>query len=541
MFVQVIRIWFQHAREKKKKNLPIYTKSRSGKLVSHTPRKYKRRGVADDSFDADDFEDFLVNEDSMHTNDPTSYRNEQNEANGIRIEDKKLTEFQKIYLENFYKNIREPDNDDINYLCEHINVTKDRLLNWFQMKNNKSCLLPKPAPIAEKESVRICSEIINDLLNELGMTKSRGSMGVNSCPYCGKSFKDQESLKEHEKLEAIEFEKEASKFKEEDMKDDSEVFMALEDDLSRNANKDYETFDEDASFDCYENSMDSSNSDPYLTPFEIWLQEEQKRGGDTHTLTIIWQSMSEFDQMPYIEESRRLKELNRGKSGQSRFTTNSDDSMTPTGRLSRKHSAIKAYICKRCQVGFSTKGNLFKHLRHFHPENPYDPKLYELDSSKKHSQDFQRCDICNIDFMSRIGLARHKTKAHNEPDNLSGYYHGDENSSDHDIISSMGSNSKYQESMDYGVPDVSSSSDSYWLQDDYQYEKRPAHVKTRFTPHQRQILMDSFHNSLTMTKNDAKHFYIKLSEKLDLPTKIVRIWFQNARSARKRGKPLFSE
>merc|ERR1712066_600068 len=66
-------------------------------------------------------------------------------------------------------------------------------------------------------------------------------------------------------------------------------------------------------------------------------------------------------------------------------------------------------------------------------------------------------------------------------------------------------------------------------------EKSHGGTKTRFTEYQRGILMASFHKSLHMSKNDAKEMYEDLAVSLDLPSKIVRIWFQNARSARKRG------
>jgi len=71
-------------------------------------------------------------------------------------------------------------------------------------------------------------------------------------------------------------------------------------------------------------------------------------------------------------------------------------------------------------------------------------------------------------------------------------------------------------------------------------EKREGGTKTRFTEYQRGILMASFHKSLHMSKNDAKEMYEDLAVSLDLPSKIVRIWFQNARSARKRGNPMYS-
>ncbi len=246
-----------------------------------------------------------------------------------------------------------------------------------------------------------------------------------------------------------------------------------------------------------------------LSPFDVWLQEEQKRfdGNNFQSLANIWQSMSEFERMPYIEEARRLNEANPG----SRKSAGGfgDEWNTPSGRLTRKNHAAKTYICKRCQVGFSTKGNLFKHLRNFHPDNPLDPRFYELDPrSKNKFSGLQRCDICNQEFVSRIGLARHRTRAHNEPDNLSGYMLDNENSSDA-YDASVNSNSRYfneDSNQDFGgVADVSSSSDGYFNMggDDFgggRFEARPAHVKTKFTAYQRKALLDSFHARMKMSK-----------------------------------------
>ncbi len=247
-----------------------------------------------------------------------------------------------------------------------------------------------------------------------------------------------------------------------------------------------------------------------LSPFDVWLQEEPKRfdGNNFQSVANIWQSMSEFERMPYIEEARRLNEANRS-SNRSAAGGFGDEWSTPSGRLTRKNHVAKTYICKRCQVGFSTKGNLFKHLRNFHPDNPYDQRFYELDPRRKNKfSGLQRCDICNMEFVSRIGLARHRSRAHNEPDNLSGYMLENENNSSDALYDAANEDSSSQ---DFGgVADhVSSSSDGYFNMgggDDYngggggRFEARPAHVKTKFTAYQKQALMDSFHARMKMSK-----------------------------------------
>jgi len=64
-------------------------------------------------------------------------------------------------------------------------------------------------------------------------------------------------------------------------------------------------------------------------------------------------------------------------------------------------------------------------------------------------------------------------------------------------------------------------------------------TKTRFTAHQRVVLLENFHKSLDMSKAEIRSLYDTLGESLGLPARIVRIWFQNARSGRKAGKPMY--
>jgi hypothetical protein len=68
---------------------------------------------------------------------------------------------------------------------------------------------------------------------------------------------------------------------------------------------------------------------------------------------------------------------------------------------------------------------------------------------------------------------------------------------------------------------------------------KKGHAKTRFTDHQRSVLLDNFQLCETLTKQQAKDLYVELAVRLNLPPKIVRIWFQNARSAKKKGNPAF--
>jgi len=260
---------------------------------------------------------------------------------------------------------------------------------------------------------------------------------------------------------------------------------------------------------------------------------------------VVWKSMSEFDKMPYMEESRRLKEIHKREHPNYIFNPNrKKTNTTPKSgvKYARRANLVKSYICKRCQVGFTTKGNLFKHLRNFHPDSPYDPKYYELGNERSEERNLKQCEQCNMVFISKIGLGRHMLRVHNDSRRFDGLYTEDSAGDTDRFDAKRDSTSPRAFGLNYSEP-VSSSSDGYYQNpsdDDFSYEKK-VHVKTRFTAYQRRVLMDSFHSSISMTKCDAKKLYFSLADSLQLPAKIVRIWFQNARSARKRGKPIFSD
>ena len=574
---KVIRIWFQHARERKKKNLPILPSSRGrgrgrgssrGLFPSDRPRGRPRLGRPPKIRESSGFEDFYDLEDDSVSEDMSRKSIEDVKAslNVPTSNAKVFTEFQKVFLGDFYADIKNPDSDDLDYICEHVNATRLQIIKWFENRNKNN-------PSNQSNAVKICSDILKEVIDslqpqEVSSVKLESSF---SCPYCGISFPEEHLLKEHEKIEAIEFEKEALKFKEETKIDDgayvtlgdnSEDWLAADLDDAEMFDED----DEDNEFFSGEDSRDhfsSQDGSQYvkrpLNPFMIWLQEERKKlSGDStldrtsrstgelvKDLSVVWKSMSEFDKMPYMEESRRLKEIHKREHPNYIFNPNrKKTNTTPKSgvKYARRANLVKSYICKRCQVGFTTKGNLFKHLRNFHPDSPYDPKYYELGNERSEERNLKQCEQCNMVFISKIGLGRHMLRVHNDSRRFDGLYTEDSAGDTDRFDAKRDSTSPRAFGLNYSEP-VSSSSDGYYQNpsdDDFSYEKK-VHVKTRFTAYQRRVLMDSFHSSISMTKCDAKKLYFSLADSLQLPAKIVRIWFQNARSARKRGKPIFSD
>ena len=70
-----------------------------------------------------------------------------------------------------------------------------------------------------------------------------------SCPYCGKSFPELSLLREHEKLEAIEFEREVQKLKTNGANSSNESYVVLEDSTEDSMmdvydDEDYEDYEE---------------------------------------------------------------------------------------------------------------------------------------------------------------------------------------------------------------------------------------------------------------------------------------------------------
>jgi hypothetical protein len=423
-----------------------------------------------------------------------------------------------------------------------------------------------------------------------------------NCPYCGKVFAEENLLREHERLEAIEFEREAQKFKEADKSFEDGEYITLDDVAGAEDNDDFVLEDNDVhSEDEFDEEEEEEEGDEFydaeyylaepirilrdeeesreqdeeeegagpvvkrpLNPFMVWLQEERKKlqagrlgrspravGQLIRELAAVWRNLPEEDKMPYIEEARRLKEIHQREHPFYRYQPTRklyglDDYQAPTTQFSKRGLLVKDYVCKRCHVGFTTKGNLFKHLRNFHPENPYDANYYELPKDKKGGErSMKRCEHCSAEFLSHVGLARHMQQVH--PHHGAGIkqktvYSARERMEEAAVPSRRPDPQRLvarrSAGPEYPEP-VSSSSDRCYFPDEDSQDRR-SHVKTRFTAHQRLVLMESFQLSLSMTKCDAKQLYFTLADRLNLPVKIVRIWFQNARSARKRGKPIFS-
>lgn len=628
---KVLRIWFQHARERKKKNLPI-TSSARGKIRGRGRGRGRPQKTAleNEKIDLDSDDEGLFNLDGDLEEDiparPLVFAS-KSRGSGIKSNLSgtafKWTEFQKVYLEDFYTEIQQPDADDMDYLCEHVDAPRQNISEWFDAKNKEN-------EYENKDSVLCSKSIINELISNIEESKDFTFVPPVdlSCQYCGMDFEDEYSLSVHEQIEAEEFEPE--KYNTRMLESQDSVSMGSPEELSKynDFNSEDEEMDElsfvnksPAYMEIIKNGYNSIRKKQIkkkdkpkkakrpLNPFMLWLKDERiriKESGEDRgqenpadflrDLSARWKSMSEDEKKPYNEESRRLTNIHMQEHPELYSARRKLNQVKPaavrkggpngyedvTSDFKRKTvTTFKGYFCKKCRLGFYLKSSLFKHLKYYHPEEPLDAKRHELTVGIIIGQDepegdmkVMKCDDCRSEFQTRSELSRHLYQHHQEMNNVaeptsvsvpssrrSQYideepvtfeafrkYFDMEDADPQDpkdFFDTSSYSSTYTAYPTYPSESISYSSDKVgYSQDSNGYDEpkkeRVGGTKTRFTEYQRGILMASFHKSLHMSKNDAKEMYEDLAVSLELPSKIVRIWFQNARSARKRGNPMYS-
>jgi len=629
---KVLRIWFQHARERKKKNLPI-TSSARGKSKSRGRGRGRPQKVPleYEKFDLDSDDEGLFNLDGDLEEDiparPLVFASKSRGNGGkskLTEATFEWTEFQKVYLEDFYTEIQQPDADDMDYLCEHVNAPRQNISEWFEAKN-------KETEYENKDSVICSKEIVNELISNIEKLKDYAFVPPLdlSCQYCGMDFEDEYSLSVHEQIEAEEFEPE--KYNTRMLESQDSMSLESPEELSKfdDFNSDDEELDElallnksSAYYDLIKNGYNGikkkqmkkkekpkNKAKRPLNPFMLWLKDERiriKEAGEEkpdqnpadflRDVSIKWKSLSEEVKKPYNDEALRLKNihmqehpelysarrrLNQVKPAAVRKGVANGYEDVASDFKRKTVTTFKGYFCKKCRLGFYLKSSLFKHLKYYHPEEPVDAKRHELTVGIVIGQDepegdmkVMKCDDCRSEFQTRSELSRHLYQHHQEMNNIAEptsasvpssrrsqfieeepvtfeafrkYFDTEDADSQDPQDFYDTSYTSYTTYPSYTTSDRTTypSEKFSYSQDSNGYEepkkeKREGGTKTRFTEYQRGILMASFHKSLHMSKNDAKEMYEDLAVSLDLPSKIVRIWFQNARSARKRGNPMYS-
>ena len=248
--MQVIRIWFQHARERKKKSQPHLAPTRGRGRGRGRGRAVLVRSPVEQRdmiFDHDDDSDLIVANRTRIRNEPDMQDFSSNSLSEF------LTEFQKVFLENYYlDSTRLPGPEDLDYLTQHINASREAIHRWFQ---------------------------------------------------------------------------------------------------ARHDSEDFEDFDRPASNPMSSPPPFSNTGKRTANPFIIWMGEERRRlgGGEVKELSLRWRSMGEEERWEEGERARRSREQREEE-----------------GTASAPAPGYKDYHCPTCGVGFSTKGNMWKHIRTYH-------------------------------------------------------------------------------------------------------------------------------------------------------------------------------
>jgi len=339
-----------------------------------------------------------------------------------------------------YDKIEEPEESDIDFIVSHLSLPRQAVSDWFDLKKREK-------EYENKDSVLACKELLGNLIYDISVSKSFSFKPVAefSCRFCGEEFICEDEWKDHESIEAEEFEPE--------------------------------------NFENIENELNTTT--------EELSKQEIVPGSDDETESNNYASSHFEDSVDFSVNESKDKSL---KSKSRKETLNFENAFEKGSNVKEYEIKSKSTYSYKDYFSYSSTDNSTSGL--FYDEEPVtfedfrnyfdskDLQVHVQDKSMDHSE-----DIYNF------GKIRSLKK---EPPVFK------RRCFDNDL-----------------------------------FEPRKVRTKIRFTELQRAVLLKSFHQSLKMNKYDQKSLYEDLAESLGLPFNNVKVWFQNAKSARKKGNPVY--
>ena len=433
----IINTFFEEARDRKEIEEELAT-----------PAKGKNRGrpkkpTIENSkifFDSDDEDLFEIDQDGNQKANVVFASKSRGAKPDIGLEEY-WNSHQRDFMYKFYEKIEEPEEVDIDFIVSHLLLPRQAVTDWFDLKKREK-------EYENKDSVLACKELLGNLIYDISVSKNFSFKPVAefSCRFCGEEFICEEEWKDHESIEAEEFE--------------PENFQNLENDVLNTATEEL------SKQEIVPGSDDETESNHYAS---------------SHFEDSVDFSVNEFK-----DRSVKSKPRNETLNFENAFEKSSSiTSFTKEYEIKSKSAhSYKDYF------SYSSTDNSTSGL--FYDEEPV---TFEDFRNYFDSKDLQDTNTNHSEDIYNFGKIR---------------------------------------SMKKDPPVIKRKSF-----DNDPFEPRKVRTKIRFTELQRAVLLKSFHQSLKMNKFDQKSLYEDLAESLGLPFNNVKVWFQNAKSARKKGNPVY--
>ena len=430
----IIKTFFEEARERKEIEEELAT------TVKGRNRGRPKKPTIDNSkicFDSEDEDLFEIDQEGNQKANVIFASKSRGAKTDIGLEEH-WNSHQRDFMYKFYDKIEDPEESDVDFIVSHLLLPRQAVTDWFDLKKREK-------EYENKDSVLACKELLGNLIYEISVSKNFSFKPVAefSCRFCGEEFMCEDEWKDHESIEAEEFEPE--------------------------------------NFQNIENVLD--------TTAEELSKQEIVPGSDDETESNNYASSHFEDSVDFsVNESK-----DRSYKSKSRIETLNFENAF------EKNSNVKEY-----EIKSKSAYNYKDYFSYSSTDNSTSGLFY--DEEPVTFEDFRNY------FDSKDLNVQAKSADHSED------------------IYNFGKIRSFKKE----APIIKKKSFDTDL-----FEPRKVRTKIRFTELQRAVLLKSFHQSLKMNKYDQKSLHEDLAESLGLPFNNVKVWFQNAKSARKKGNPVY--